>query len=336
MFLFLLMTSFALELEVVRAFQPLDESEGYYYVRPIDAAIDDTGRVHVLDPVEHRVTTYDAEGQVVRLFGRKGEGPGEFLFDIPEFSFIVTHGSRVLLCNEWGRVWIFQDGVYERTVNLLQEGGRIYRVDAAADGSLAVGRRWFSKGENSYNFELVAPNYEQTREIGRFDVKRWSGDDREWTLHAFYEPPFVWASSGSNEVLLGDPNESWWQVLGTGASDKPKRFQGKLPRERVNDEHKRLLMESPWMSRPNVKVQYDTDFLPPFREVVRYGEGFLALNRFPYTGRYAIHVLDGSGALLDTVELDLGPEGVLCVDRGRLIAVDSTSGDFTIRELTIR
>jgi hypothetical protein len=43
-----------------------------------DIAVDPTGRVYVLDSMIRRVSVHDPEGRTLLVFGREGEGPGEF------------------------------------------------------------------------------------------------------------------------------------------------------------------------------------------------------------------------------------------------------------------
>ncbi len=40
--------------------------------------VDDAGNIYLLESLEGRMTVYDKEGKIIRQFGKKGQGPGEF------------------------------------------------------------------------------------------------------------------------------------------------------------------------------------------------------------------------------------------------------------------
>jgi sugar lactone lactonase YvrE len=49
---------------------------------PTDIAVDAAGNVYVLDSGNHRVQKFDAAGQYLATFGRRGQGPAEFQFPL--------------------------------------------------------------------------------------------------------------------------------------------------------------------------------------------------------------------------------------------------------------
>jgi hypothetical protein len=53
-----------------------------------DIAVDPTGRIYVLDSMNRRVSVHDPEGRTLLVFGREGEGPGEF--DYPTRLFLAS------------------------------------------------------------------------------------------------------------------------------------------------------------------------------------------------------------------------------------------------------
>lgn len=56
--------------------------EGYPFNMPSDAAVGRDGNLHVLDGVNHRVVTYDAEGRFQFQFGSRGSGLGQFVYPL--------------------------------------------------------------------------------------------------------------------------------------------------------------------------------------------------------------------------------------------------------------
>ncbi|MCK5148599.1 6-bladed beta-propeller [bacterium] len=71
--------SSGIELKYIRTYGGLDaedESEILYY--PRDLVVDKDNNLYIMDIKGPHVVTYNKNGQFVRKFGRKGQGPGEF------------------------------------------------------------------------------------------------------------------------------------------------------------------------------------------------------------------------------------------------------------------
>jgi hypothetical protein len=66
--------------------------EAFVRVHPTSVGADSDGRLYVLDAGTFSVTIFDRDGEVVRSFGRRGGGPGEF--DFPT-DLAVTPDGRV-------------------------------------------------------------------------------------------------------------------------------------------------------------------------------------------------------------------------------------------------
>jgi hypothetical protein len=54
------------------------EKEDYWFSVLNSIAVDDSGNIYTLDPKEVKVRVFDTKGKLLRTFGRKGQGPGEF------------------------------------------------------------------------------------------------------------------------------------------------------------------------------------------------------------------------------------------------------------------
>lgn len=63
----------------------------FYRLRPGLIAADDDGRIFVLDAINHRVVTLDAEGTVLWVGSRRGGGPGEM--DSPNLLMVDASGA---------------------------------------------------------------------------------------------------------------------------------------------------------------------------------------------------------------------------------------------------
>ena len=102
------------------------------------------GHVLVCDTHYHRVVEFDGHGQVVRMFGREGRGPGEFIYPVAiaaddrENLFVAEYGSndRVQVFTRAGEfVRSFggfgtKAGEFQRPSGLVWHEGRVYVADA--------------------------------------------------------------------------------------------------------------------------------------------------------------------------------------------------------------
>jgi len=102
------------------------------------------GRVVVGDTHYHRVVIFDGNGQVVKMFGKEGQGPGEFIFpvavtkDAQENLYVAEYGSndRVQKFTSDGRFLLVfgsfgtEPGQFQRPSGLVWRDGKIYAADA--------------------------------------------------------------------------------------------------------------------------------------------------------------------------------------------------------------
>src|SRR5262249_52759019 len=78
----------------------------YSVGRPERVLVCRDGTLAIADTHYHRVVVFDQQGELVRMFGRHGEGPGEFIYPIA----IAEDDARQLYVCEYGghdRVQVF-------------------------------------------------------------------------------------------------------------------------------------------------------------------------------------------------------------------------------------
>ena len=57
-----------------------------WFGRALPMGFDAAGSLHVLDPEASQLVVIDSRGELLRIVGRKGEGPGEFIRAIERVS----------------------------------------------------------------------------------------------------------------------------------------------------------------------------------------------------------------------------------------------------------
>jgi sugar lactone lactonase YvrE len=112
--------------------------------RPENAAVLPDGRIAVADTHYHRVVLFRSDGAVAGMFGREGDGPGEFRYPVG----IACDGAGEILVSEYGghdRVQVFDGhghfirafgtfgdgpGQFQRPQGLCWRAGVLYVADA--------------------------------------------------------------------------------------------------------------------------------------------------------------------------------------------------------------
>ena len=82
-------------------------------------AFDGSGNLHILDDQAAQITVVDLQGNLVRQFGRVGEGPGEFSGD-GTWAFTVCSDGRIAVYDAGRRTFVLfgPDGEFERMIPL--------------------------------------------------------------------------------------------------------------------------------------------------------------------------------------------------------------------------
>jgi hypothetical protein len=88
-----------IELERVLTLGAIDGKEQWVFGRIADVELDESGTVYVLDAMAGEVRVFGLDGEHLRTFGRKGDGPGEFrsprALDQVDGTIVVTDVRRV-------------------------------------------------------------------------------------------------------------------------------------------------------------------------------------------------------------------------------------------------
>lgn len=97
---------------------------------------DEAGNLHVLDRLAARVVVVNPQGDFVREFGRRGEGPGEFQSPL---DMVVTRDGRVIVADMGHRTYhIFAPtGDLDRTVRMARVT-MVRKMDAEVGGESLI------------------------------------------------------------------------------------------------------------------------------------------------------------------------------------------------------
>ncbi|MBN2408894.1 MAG: NHL repeat-containing protein [Candidatus Aminicenantes bacterium] len=136
-------------IEPVRTIGEIETNdENVAFNLPSDVALDKDGNIYILDSGNHRVQKFSADGKYLATFGRKGQGPGEFVYpesiDIDDAGYIYVSDPR----NQRIQV-LTPEGKEARTIKMIDEQPGVIRLAGPgrmvmAPGSLMM---MFSAGE---------------------------------------------------------------------------------------------------------------------------------------------------------------------------------------------
>lgn len=110
---------------------------------------DGQGNLHVFDRDRYLVATWDDDGELIREFGHRGEGPGEF--QVPRHAYTLRDGRVIVLDIGPPTLWVFgPGGRYEKSLRLVPGGGKPVPGENSvhADGRfVGVDDYWMSRSQ---------------------------------------------------------------------------------------------------------------------------------------------------------------------------------------------
>jgi len=130
------------------------DKENYWFAALNTIAVDDSGNIYTLDPKEIRIRVFDSKGKLLRAFGRRGQGPGEF--SGPGSIEVMINGNLVV-----------NDFMNRRYSFLTPDGKNIKDVSCA---SFNLGRLKFDSRGFLYAINRIFGE-KQGQELIKFDQK---------------------------------------------------------------------------------------------------------------------------------------------------------------------
>jgi len=107
-------------LEFVQKIGDLDtEDDNFWLYRPQDVAVDGSGNIYIVDSGNSRIQKYDKNGKYLSTFGRRGQGPSEFI------------GPQGIQVTPDKHLFVLDVG---RTIELSPTGKEIRRFSEINDG----------------------------------------------------------------------------------------------------------------------------------------------------------------------------------------------------------
>jgi len=140
------------EYEPVLTLKENPDNEDSYLFRPGSFTMDEDGYFYVIDGGNYRIAVFDSEGNYVRSFGRKGEGPGEFLgLSLQYLDHDVLH---IYDLSNTRTTRYATDGILLEVVTYPQRGRRLSDIFCAPQG-LRICTYLISDDDHQYSWSSI-------------------------------------------------------------------------------------------------------------------------------------------------------------------------------------
>lgn len=181
----------------------IGEAEGrkdYMFSLIVSIDVDNKGNIYVLDIKESHIKVFNPNGKLIRIIGRKGQGPGEFQ---RPYTVQITAQNEVVIRDVMVRKLHFfsLDGEYKKSISfeklfnqpiLNSEGNilSIVNVDVVENPKYELQK--LDLELNPLTFYYSFPKYDLARDG-----------------HNSFRSILQWAVTNNNEIVCGHPDEGY-------------------------------------------------------------------------------------------------------------------------------
>lgn len=108
---------------------PESDGRNYIFVKPVSLALDDNNNIYVVDSREANIKVFNEYGQFLRVFGRKGAGPGEL--DVPGNLNIYKRNEIAVKDAGNRRITFYSlEGKYKRSLSTARFASGDMKIDS--------------------------------------------------------------------------------------------------------------------------------------------------------------------------------------------------------------
>lgn len=203
--------------EVYRVGGASAREEWAFFGPALQASFDGAGNLIVLDGFNHRVVVIGPDGQLARVVGREGQGPGEFQ---SVMAFAVWRDGRFAVPDMGhSAIQVFSpDGELERFVRMDDEdrpvSSALFRGEIRAD---PLGDRLIAQGVDGVLVEMVS---RRNRRMGQATETQPGADDRaletlDFSGDEVVQKPILqgWRAPRPESGLSSANQEDWARVV---------------------------------------------------------------------------------------------------------------------------
>ena len=177
-----------------------DGRKDYMFSMIVSIDVDNEGNIYVLDIKETHIKVFNPDGRLMRIIGRKGQGPGEFQ---RPFTIQITAQNEVVIWDVMVRRLLFfsSDGEYKKSISIKNlfsqpiinsEGDIVSLVNVDVAENPKYELRKYDLELNPLTFYYSFPKYNSVRDG-----------------HNSFRSVLQWAVTNNNEVVCGHPDKGY-------------------------------------------------------------------------------------------------------------------------------
>jgi outer membrane protein assembly factor BamB len=183
------------------------DKEDYWFSYLSYLAVDDSGNIYTLDPRDIRIRVFNPTGKLIRAFGKKGQGPGEF--QGPGY-IVITPDGKLFISDVFNRrlTYLTLDGKLDKIISLKTLSRGVVKPDskgflyqhtiAPANGTM---RQEMIKYDPDLNPILKIHSCERKKERGVFEPY-----PIVYVYDVTQDDHFIWLLTSTYEINVIDPN----------------------------------------------------------------------------------------------------------------------------------
>jgi hypothetical protein len=293
--------------------------EDYMFSEVIAVATDDADRIYVLDYEECNVKIYDKNGNHIKTFGNRGQGPGDLY--LPR-NIAITKENEIVVKNFRNFSFFSLDGEYKRTLSTAKYDMTTARIDS--DGNI-LGVEIVRDEENPrYELKKLDSEANYVRSVGSSLLP----DFRQSGFNPFF-PVLRWTIINGNQIVFGYMGEYEIKVFDADGNLIRKISKEYTPVEVTEkDAEERLEGEDlpPQIMERLILPEHHC----PFSRLYSDDEGrifVMTYERTPDGAGYYFDVFDAQGRFIVKVPFENRPE---LIKKGKLYTIEEDEEGYHV------
>ena len=306
----------------------IGEKEGReeYMFSNIIFDVDQEGNIYVLDTRELNIKIFDKKGKFLRIFGKGGQGPGEF----SSARFIqITPQREIMIHDLYARRLIFFSlkGKYLRQLRLTNFLVFLMpRIDSKGNiiGN-AINRDEKGIKINFIKFDLLK-NIHVVLDKIEIPFSKYKG---------IFRPIFYWEIKEKDKVIYGSPNKYELKILNSDGT-LIKKIIKKYEPIKITEEDKNEIIKEVFGKNKvpaNEKINFPKYF-PVFWSISSDEEGRIFVGTYEKVkdkkGYYYFDVFEREGRYIARIPLKINSKQWFLWKNKRLYVVEETEGGFPV------
>lgn len=295
-----------------------EDEEVYLFSNLIVLAVTEDETLFALDHSAMNIKIFDKDGNFVRTFGKKGQGPGEF---IRPFSLSVTSQDEIVIYDLVNRRFSFysKDGQFIKDLSTAKFSFTSPRID--------------SKGN------ILAITIERDRENPVYDLRKYDSSLNyvcsyvnipipDPLIYNLYRPSMKWTLSEEDNIIFGYPEKYEFHIFNP-EGDEIMKIEKEFTPNDITQEHIELAKKAALRFSGEMKLE-----IPPHYPAYSYIS--VDENNFIFVQTYYevndvlesfYDVFDSDGKYINKIKLNAWPRAW---KKGKLYTIENDEDGFQV------